>query len=87
VTKWPKRFRNWLFCLLQGKDCFGNTLHFKISLLPYEGNDGWVEETLFAIKTCLMNYDLPEPFQSCDYCVYYKAVTGHIAKNKQDNVD
>jgi RecB family exonuclease len=64
----------------KGKSSFDNTLHFKISLLPYEGNDGWVEETLLAIKTCLMDDVLPEPSQNCDYCAYYKAVTSHIEK-------
>jgi hypothetical protein len=56
-------------------------LHFKISLLPYGGDDGWVEEALLAIKACLMNNVLPEPSGSCDYCAYYKAVKGHVEKS------
>jgi hypothetical protein len=64
----------------KGKSGFDNALHFKTSLLPYEGDDSWVEETLLAIKTCLMNDALPEPSQSCDYCSYYTAVKGHVEK-------
>jgi PD-(D/E)XK nuclease superfamily protein len=69
------------------QDSFAGTLKFKISLLPYEGNDEWIEETLLAIKACLMNDVLPEPSQSCDYCAYWYAVNGHIKKHRQDNVD
>jgi hypothetical protein len=71
----------------KGKSSFDNALHFKISLLPYKGDDSWIEEALLAIKICLMNDVLPELSPNCDYCAYYKAVTGHIEQNKQNNAD
>src|SRR5271163_3841420 len=38
---------------------FTGTLKFKVSLLPYVGNDTWIENTLLDIKVCLMNDTLP----------------------------
>jgi hypothetical protein len=61
-------------------DKFAGSLQFKVSLLPYEGNDSWVEKILFDIKACLMSDKLPEPSTSCDYCKYYNAVNRHISK-------
>jgi hypothetical protein len=53
-------------------------VRIKSSLLPYEGNDSWVEDILFDIKTCLMNDQLPELSGSCDYCSYWDAVKKHV---------
>lgn len=60
------------------KDSFTDVLPFKISLLPYEGNDSWVENTLHDIKICLTNNTLPESSETCDYCCYWHAVNRHV---------
>ena len=62
---------------------FTGTLQFKVSLLPYEGNDSWIENVLFDIKACLMGNTLPISSENCDYCVYFDARSGHIAKHEQ----
>jgi RecB family exonuclease len=61
---------------------FTGNLQFKISLLPYEGHDSWIENILLEIKNCLTQDVLPESASNCDYCRYYNAVRGHIAKYK-----
>ncbi len=61
---------------------FTGALQFKVSLLPYNGNDSWVESVLFNIKTCLMHDVLPKSSSECDYCAYYDAVTKHLAAFK-----
>ncbi|GMU19152.1 MAG: hypothetical protein AMXMBFR12_03440 [Candidatus Babeliales bacterium] len=63
-----------------GRGQFTGTLQFKVSLLPYEGNDLWVENTLFQIKECLSKNELPLSSEDCDYCNYIEAVNKHIQK-------
>lgn len=60
---------------------FTSSLQFKISLLPHEGNDAWIEDILFDIKECLMGNTLPNPSLDCDYCAYWNAVKAHIEKH------
>jgi len=57
---------------------FGAKLEFLISVLPYEGDDSWVESTLFAIRECLITDQFPEPKRSCGFCQYRAAVRQHL---------
>jgi RecB family exonuclease len=57
---------------------FGGELEFSISVLPYEGNDSWVEPTLLAIHECLITDQLPKPGRSCAFCQYRAAVRQHL---------
>lgn len=61
-----------------GRDDFTNRLEFDILLLPYEGDDSWVEGTLHAIKDCLFKEVMPDPSPSCDYCLYWHAIKNHV---------
>lgn len=56
------------------KEAFNNKLEFNIKLIPYEGNDGWIEETIHEIHKCLLNPDIPDLGEECDYCQYYDAL-------------
>lgn len=53
-------------------------LQFKISLLPYEGDDSWIEETLMSIKTCLTSEIIPVSSETCKYCQYWDAIAQHL---------
>lgn len=56
------------------KEAFDAKLQFDIKVLPYEGDDSWVESTVKkAIKT-LQNDALPESGEDCDFCKYREAV-------------
>ena len=61
------------------RQAFDGKLEFDIDLLPYTGDDAWIEKTLFRIKKCL-NGALPKPYSECDYCNYRKAVS-EVDKN------
>jgi len=63
------------------KDNFAGTLQFKISLLSYEGNDEWIENTLSDIKECLMQDAIPPSTGNCDYCGYWECVRKHVQSN------
>ncbi len=49
---------------------FDARLEFKISLIPYEGDDSWVEGALAAIRDTLMAPEPPAPADECEYCDY-----------------
>ena len=57
------------------KAAFDGKLEFDVKLLPYEGNDGWVEKTIIDAHKCLMDDNLPNPSPDCDYCSYNKEIT------------
>lgn len=49
---------------------FNNQLKFEVSLLPYQGDDSWVEFTVDEAYKCLQANIIPEAEKSCDYCQY-----------------
>ena len=63
------------------KKAFDAKLEFDIDLLPYTGDDSWLENTLLEIKKCL-DGKIPEPNKNCDFCNYRKAVDV-VEKNLQ----
>lgn len=52
-------------------DAFNAKLEFDIKLLPYEGNDGWVEATVREAHDVLRSDKTPQPLEGCDYCAYF----------------
>lgn len=66
---------------------FAGALQFKISMLPYVGDDSWVEGVLLNIKACLMSDVLPGSAGQCDHCEYFIARSGHVAKHEQAKLD
>lgn len=58
---------------LTDSDVFDARLEFDIKLIPYVGDDSWVEGTLFDIKACLMKDEVPAADPECDYCRYRDA--------------
>ena len=55
------------------RKAFDGKLEFDVKLLPYTGNDDWVEGTLIAAHNCLMGDEIPAPNAACDYCAYRQA--------------
>ena len=56
------------------RKAFDGQLEFEITLVPYEGDDSWIDSTLLDIKACLDSSELPKPSADCDYCAYREAV-------------
>ncbi len=52
---------------------FNNKIEFRIKVIPYKGDDGWIEETIKNMHHCLSQNIVPEMGQDCDYCAYKKA--------------
>jgi RecB family exonuclease len=55
---------------LKNKPMFNNKLEFETTLLSYEGDTSWIEDTLFRIKETLDTTELPAPCDECEYCTY-----------------
>jgi len=56
------------------REAFDGKLDFDITLIPYTGNDSWVEKTILAISQCLNGQEIPPASPECDYCAYVQAV-------------
>lgn len=52
-------------------DAFNAKLDFDIKLLPYKGNDGWVENAVLNAHKVLCADNVPVEGENCDYCAYY----------------
>lgn len=66
-------------------EAFDGKLEFTIKLLPYEGDDAWIEGTLHDAKKCLMG-ELPNWNGACEYCAYRKAAQELEGERKAQNV-
>ncbi len=53
---------------------FDGKLEFEIKLIPYDGDDSWVEKAIKDLHQCLMSDVLPNSGDDCDFCKYRKAV-------------
>jgi len=54
----------------KNRDLFDGTLHFDISLIPYEGNTDWVVPTLQNMHRILNKDSLPAAAASCKLCSF-----------------
>lgn len=60
-------------------DGFYDRVEFRTKVIPYKGDDSWIEDTLIKMKKC-MEGDMPVTGKSamggeCEFCAYAKART------------
>jgi CRISPR/Cas system-associated exonuclease Cas4 (RecB family) len=53
---------------------FDGKLEFDVTLIPYIGNDSWVEKALMDAHKCLNGETIPAGKPDCDYCRYVETV-------------
>ncbi len=58
---------------------FDGKLEFDVSIIPYEGDDKWIEKTLIEIRECLASNNIPQVSDNCNYCAY------HFKRQKVEN--
>ncbi|MEK7549112.1 MAG: PD-(D/E)XK nuclease family protein [Patescibacteria group bacterium] len=56
------------------KDAFDGKLEFNVKILPYEGNDKWIEQAILDTYHCLTQNTLPKSSSECDFCSYNASV-------------
>lgn len=88
IYQWLFRMNNFkvaktgYFVYCNGKtdgDGFDAKLEFDIKILPYAGDDSWVEKTVREAYECLRGNTIPQSSLDCDYCNYRRAV-GEVEK-------
>jgi len=55
------------------KPSFNGRLEFDVRVIPYTGNDDWVEGCVHAAHQCLCGDEIPAADSECDYCRYREA--------------
>ncbi|OGY46369.1 MAG: hypothetical protein A3J65_02785 [Candidatus Buchananbacteria bacterium RIFCSPHIGHO2_02_FULL_45_11b] len=53
------------------RQAFDAKLEFDITLIPYVGNDSWVEKSIIDLQKCLKLKKIPAASPGCDYCDYF----------------
>jgi hypothetical protein len=56
-------------------------LDFDVTLIPYNGNDSWVEKTLIDAHKILNNNIIPQAHPDCDYCSYINSINKNSGLN------
>jgi len=57
------------------KEAFDGKLEFDIKIIPYKGDDSWVEQVVINVHKCLSSDNIPEASFGCDYCAYRLAAS------------
>lgn len=55
-------------------EAFNNKLEFAVKIIPYEGDDSWVEDTVKQAHVCLMSDAIPTSSPNCDFCLYHSTL-------------
>lgn len=61
-------------------DGFNNKIEFQTKVIPYMGDDSWIEPTLLKLKKCMDDDNMPPPGDDimggeCKYCAYSRSRT------------
>lgn len=67
------------FVYVNGKKdraAFDGKLEFDVELIPYTGNDAWVEKAILGAHKCLKSSRIPASAPECKFCLYRAAVAG-----------
>jgi hypothetical protein len=57
------------------RDRFDGRLEFDIYLIPYKGNDSWLEGCVEVAYERLNEEEIPQPHPDCDFCKYRAAAS------------
>lgn len=72
----------------KARDSFEARLEFEMTVIPYKGDNSWIEKTLDDIKECLDGDAIPKESTTCKYCEYRTKAGNifkeHVAKHKKE---
>jgi len=63
------------FVYVNGKKdvaAFDGKLEFDVKILPYKGDDSWIENVLLKIRKTLDSKEIPKASPTCEHCDYVK---------------
>ncbi len=55
-------------------EAFDGRIEFDVTLIPYKGDDSWIEDTVYKIKDVLDQNVVPDSSPDCDFCLYREEV-------------
>jgi len=55
------------------RQAFDKKLEFEVSIIPYQGDASWVDESIVKAHQCLLSDKVPQMAEECDYCRYREA--------------
>ena len=55
------------------RQAFDAKIEFDIKVIPYEGDDSWVDTAVISARKCLDGDTIPESNSTCDFCAYRNA--------------
>mgnify|MGYP001598212994 FL=1 len=61
---------------------FHGKLQFETLIIPYQGDDTWIEPTILQIKKCLDSQDIPDPGKNCQHCAYRTMIKKETLKHQ-----
>ena len=67
---------------IKNRPGFHGKLEFETSIIPYQGNDAWIEPTVFEIKAVLDSDEIPESKATCQHCNYRKLINSKALKSQ-----
>jgi len=53
---------------------FDQKLEFRVNLIPYIGDNSWIDKTILEAHQCLNGDKIPQASPDCDYCNYIEAI-------------
>ena len=59
---------------LKGDRVFDAKIEFAVEIITHEGDDSWVEPTIFAMKKCLESDKIPDADPDCEFCMHRKLI-------------
>ncbi len=59
---------------LKGDRIFDAKIEFEVEIISYQGDDSWVEPTIYQMKECLDSETIPQPDPECEYCKYRELI-------------
>lgn len=55
-----------------GREAFNDALNFETIIIPYKGDDGWVERKVVEMAKCLRSDKIPDSDPLCHFCGYMR---------------
>ncbi len=59
---------------ITARESFDAKLEFDIKIIPYKGDDSWIEPKVYEMRECLMSDSVPFYSEECDFCKYQKGL-------------
>jgi hypothetical protein len=67
------------------REAFDGKLEFDVTLIPYSGNDSWIEQAIIDAHRCLNNKSVPAAAGDCEFCAYRDAAESVIAQTEKED--